>query len=93
MSYSRWGSRGSGNWYTFWEAQDEDTENIDTAKFCICAVKTFTAKEIRDDIDKCLQEVSKIDKEGDTEELRQYMLEFVSDVDAMYTKDNNGTIS
>ena len=86
MSYSRWGGRGSGNWYTFWHSQDDETENRDTAIFCICCVYNFTAKDIRDDIDKCLDIVKGKDPDGDLNELKRYMLEFLKDVDDMYPK-------
>lgn len=61
MSYSRWGGRGSGNWYTYWMCQDKKTENRDTAIFYICGLVSFTAKELRDDMDKCMNRVHALD--------------------------------
>ncbi len=84
MSYSRWGSRGSGHWYTYWCVQDKETENRDTAIFDICTVVSFTAKQLRDDMDGCMDEVRKRDSTGDIEELRQYATEFLADVDRVY---------
>ena len=84
MSYSRWGGRGSGHWYTYWLLQDEETENRDTAAFEICTVATFTAKQLRDDMDACMAEVIKRDDHGDIDELREYATEFLADVDSEY---------
>lgn len=84
MSYSRWGSRGSGHWYTFWLAQPKDTENRDTAIFDVCGVKSFTAKQLREDMDGCMAIIHKIDSEGDVEELKKYAMEFLVDVDEKY---------
>lgn len=91
MSYSRWGSRGSGNWYTYWCAQDKGTENRDTALFDICAVARFTAKQLRENIDDCMAEVRERDKEGDLNELRVYVSEFLADVDCKYSPDKTTT--
>ena len=84
MSYSRWGTRGSGRWYTYWMAQDDATENRDTAVFDVCTVANFTAKELRDDMAGCMAKVHEIDPEGDTDELRIYATEFLADIDAAY---------
>jgi len=51
MSYSRW---HNSYWYTFWQYQEEP-EDRDTAIFSICCVVSFTAKELRDDIDACIE--------------------------------------
>jgi hypothetical protein len=83
MSYSRW--LGS-EWYTYWMSQPKETENRDTALFDICTVQCFTAKELRENIDKCLQDVKKICPEGDLEELKVYMKRFLKDVDEEYPK-------
>ena len=90
MSYSRWGSRGSGHWYTYWRVQDKETENRDTAFFDICTVATFTAKQLRDDMDGCMAEVRKRDDTGDLDELRQYATEFLADVDRKYPSNASG---
>ena len=93
MSYSRWGSRGSGHWYTYWHVQDKETENRDTAVFDICAVATFTAKQLRDDMDGCMAEVRKRDDAGDLNELRQYATEFLADVDRKYPSNTTNKAS
>lgn len=84
MSYSRWGSRGSGYWYTYWHCQDDETENRDTAIFAVCAVASFTAKELREDLDFCIDIIKAKEPEGDTEELKVYIKEFLTDIDAEY---------
>ena len=84
MSYSRWGGRGSSHWYTYWAVQDKETENRDTAIFDICSVMTFTAKDLRDDLNGCMELVKSKDPDGNIEELRGYALEFLSDVDEEY---------
>ncbi len=91
MSYSRW---IQSRWYTFWCVQDELTENRDTAIFEICAVISFTAKELRNNKDECLKKVEKIENQNsinkvskqELNELRTYMDLFLSDVDKEYNK-------
>lgn len=80
MSYSRWGARGSGFWYTYWHCSNEEIDK-DNAIFCIHDVAIFTAKELRDNIDLCMIKVGELEPEGDTEELRIYANEFLVDVD------------
>ena len=85
MSYSRWGGKGSGYWYTFWHVQDEEIENRDTAIFCICSTTFFSAKQLRDNLDECMQKVNELEKgEGDLEELKVYVAKFLDDVDGAY---------
>ncbi len=84
MSYSRWGCRGSGRWYTYWRVQDKETENRNTAIFEVCAVMSFTAKELRENMDLCMAKVKEFDPQGDVEELKTYALEFLEDVDGTY---------
>ena len=64
--------------------QDSETENRDTAIFDVFSVKSFTAKELRDDMGGCMATVRKIAPEGDTDELRTYAGEFLVDVDGAY---------
>lgn len=91
MSYSRWGYRGSGHWYTFWAAQIiEENETYDNAELVICLICSFCAKELRDNIDRCILTVSSIDPKATPEELdelRVYMGEFLNDVDQEYKKE------
>ena len=87
MSYSRWGSRGSGHWYTYWFAQDDEIETRDNALFDICGVVMFTAKDLRNDVEACLNIVAKKDLLADKDkldELRIYISEFLEDVDKTY---------
>ncbi len=86
MSYSRW---GGSHWYTYWHAQDKETENRDTAIFEICTVASFTAKELRDDVEQCILAAMKKDivgemRNGLDDELRGYMEQFLADVDEAY---------
>lgn len=90
MSYSRWGSRGSGHWYTYWHTHPQnEIETRDSAIFDICAVMQFSAKELRENIDKCIEKVSTLDKmatEEKLEELKIYIREFLIDVDKEYLR-------
>jgi len=86
MSYSRWGSRGSGHWYTYWCVHPQE-ENADNALFDICSVAMFTAKDLRDDMDSCIEIVAKKEPQATKamlDELKVYMQEFLSDVDSDY---------
>jgi hypothetical protein len=88
MSYSRWGSRGSGYWYTFWCVQASGVkETKDNALFTVFEICSFTAKQLRDDMEKCIRTVGKKDKvsEGKLLELKIYMNEFLKDVDNAYS--------
>ena len=90
MSYSRWGSRGSGHWYTYWHVHPSDEEETkDNALFDICGLCQFTAKDLRDDIESCLKVVAKKDSDADEaklNELRIYIAEFLEDVESDYCK-------
>jgi uncharacterized UPF0160 family protein len=87
MSYSRW---LNSVWYTFWMVQDKETENYDTAIFEICGVTGFTSKELRTNVQKCLNKVrKKVDAtEEEILELKSYMNEFLEDVEKEYGKNN-----
>jgi hypothetical protein len=93
MSYSRWGGRGRGYWYTFWLSPDGYPENRDTAVFEVCTVAHFTANELRGDMDGCMERAHRMDPDGDIDELRVYAREFLADVDARYPpwKDSENT--
>ena len=92
MSYSRWGDRGSGYWYTFWSANpNKDGENYDNAVFEVCMIKAFTAKELRGGIDRCLNVIDNLDPKAGSEKLEElgaYMNEFLNDVDNEYLGGN-----
>lgn len=82
MSYSRW---SDSYWYTFWCVAYEGTvENRDTAIFSICAVIDFTSKQLRENLDRCIKEVQKLETDGDIEELKLYINRFLKDVDEKY---------
>ena len=86
MSYSRF---TNSYWYTFWAVADYGTtETRDTAMFEVCTVKRFTAAEIRNDIDACVQ--AAVDAcsgnwvkptPQDAASLKEYMRRFLEDVD------------
>lgn len=95
MSYSRF---GESYWYTFWACAPVDSiENRDSAIFEICPLLSFTAAELRANVDECLERAKLADLEKETTyyrgqatefdlaELRAMMLEFVADVDAKYS--------
>jgi hypothetical protein len=95
MSYSRWGSRGSGHWYTYWRVHPgSEAETRDNALFDICDVAIFTAKDLRDDLESCIAVVAQKDETADESELNElkiYISEFLADVDAEYNKEINRT--
>ena len=90
MSYSRWGS--GSVWYTFWSSMGDDDETKDSQVFEICALISFTYKELKEDIEKCLTMVKSEaafqyndesqPKEAEMNELMGYMLQFIKDVES-----------
>ena len=83
VSYSRW---SHSKWYTFWCWQ-ETGETIDNAIFEICDVARFTAKELRDDREGCLIDVSGIEDctLDEIRELGEYMDTFIGGVNDKYS--------
>lgn len=84
MSYSRW---GTSRWYTYWAINEK--ENYDTAEFCICGLVSFSAKQLRENIDRCLSTILSKDKEATNEEmdeLANYICRFLNEVDKEYLK-------
>lgn len=93
MSYSRW---SCSEWYTYWSCPlDEEKETRDTAIFSVCMIADFTAKQLRDNMDQCIEDVKRIVEkeykdpfeESHYTELRGYMERFLSDVDEEYMRD------
>jgi len=96
MSYSRW---GSSRWYTYWTVYCRECNkcecNIrDHQSFEIDCCLDFTYRELKDDIDACIEKVKmfKVDRdifafnyecisEADILELKSYMLRFIEDVE------------
>lgn len=79
MSYSRW---SNSVWYTFY-AVSSSMEKEDQI-FEVCSVASFTYKQIKEDIEGCLDEVSKIEPDVSADnmgELREYMDFFIKDVE------------
>lgn len=90
MAYSRW---STSVWYTFWHVGYGEEETADTAIFTICGVGNFTAKQIRDDISKCICDVQWLTREDRHNqptkdqliELEGYMVQFLQSVDRKYS--------
>ncbi len=86
MSYSRWGS--GSRWYTYWCISYSFER--DKQLFDICGIKIFTYGELKKDIERCLKEAKEISNKEETRpvtgkelnELRGYMMEFISDIEA-----------
>ena len=89
MSYSRWSNSFQ---YTFWCAPlNKKEENRYNAIFEICDVTSFTAQQLRTDIEECLEKIRCKLEGHDYEEykellneLQEYMNEFLQDVDKEY---------
>jgi hypothetical protein len=64
--------------------QGKKIENRDNALFTVCGVESFTAKELRNDIDSCLKKVSENATPAEIAELKIYMQRFLRDVDEEY---------
>ena len=90
MSYSRW---GVSHWFTYWVFPWDEERNADTERFAVHSVASFSAKELRDDMEGCLAKVAAIDPTGPIEELRGYMVSFLADMDHEYADGSaeNGT--
>lgn len=89
MAYSRW---MFSRWYTFWAAGQNKNDDYGNATFCICRFDgdiTFTAKELRDDINKCMNKVRKEEVNvtlNEIKELEGYVREFLFDVEQEFKK-------
>lgn len=77
MSYSRW---STSTWYTFHSASSGDT--LDTQIFEVCGDGCFTYRQLKDDIELCLDKCEALGDER--KELRGYMLAFISDMENGY---------
>ena len=89
MAYSRW---GESYWYTYWASPGQGIEELrDTELFEICPVAMFTAKQLRDDLDGCIQQAAETETGGrkptplELDELREYVQEFLEDVNIKYS--------
>jgi len=87
MSYSRW---GSSRWYTYWSIYPSgEEETCDTAVFVVDGVASFSAKELRENPEQCLERVREWGSEegqalatdADILELWGYINAFLTDVD------------
>ena len=85
MSYSRW---SNSRWYTFWSVQPPGIkETRDNAIFEICGLTRFSAKELRENLDNCINQVKLADCEAtiaEIDELKRYIADFLRDVNAAY---------
>lgn len=85
MSYSRW---SHSEWYTFWHVHPRGkVETRDNAIFDICGLMTFTAKELREDLEACLEKVHEKQPNGNIEELKLYIKRFLEDVEEEFPAD------
>ena len=81
MSYSRW---SNSRWYTFWSTFKKDPGRRSQI-FDICGDACFTYGQLKDDIERCLNDIR--DKntnasDEEMEELKSYMNEFITDVES-----------
>lgn len=81
MSYSRW---SNSSWYTYYCAS-ESLER-DEQLFDVCAIKAFTYRDLKDNLQGCLDGLKadqcKDATQKELEELKGYMLEFIDDVES-----------
>ena len=75
MSYSRW---ARSCWYTFWGMTSSKIRS--EQRFEICGVTSFTYEELTTDLQGCLYKI--VGSEKEKEELKGYMLRFISDVES-----------
>jgi len=83
MSYSRW---SNSTWYTYWQTSYTSLKELQV--FDVCAIKAFKYKELKDDLEGCLDQIKKLStsaaniaSDKEMEELKGYMLTFISDVE------------
>lgn len=89
MAYSRW---LDSYFYTYWCVHPSgEQETRDNAIFEVCSVARFSAKQLRDDIEACVQEAVRncegydwSPDERDVDDLRSCMKEFLRDIDSEY---------
>lgn len=89
MAYSRW---GESYWYTYWCVRLlPGPEDRDNARFDICGIRSWTAKELRDDLESCIEQtVASCSKcttqplESEIDDLREFVREFLEEVDQYY---------
>lgn len=85
MSYSRW---SESRWYSFWCASD-GAHAKETEVFEICSVARFTYRQLKEDMESCLEKVRKLDSEASDEEIDElevYMKLFLKDIDRYYER-------
>lgn len=82
MIYSDW---DNSHWLCFWnDPKHGIAENKDNAIFGICGCYAFTAKQLRDNMKWCMDQVDDFDREGDVNELQGYAEQFLKDVNEKY---------
>jgi hypothetical protein len=71
MSYSRW---LTSSWYTYWACPHKDHEHErDAQRFDICGIKSYTYKELKDDLDGCIEDLKAYMAEYGPNEEQRYM--------------------
>jgi len=85
MAYSRW---SNSRWYTIYLASGEKEKSKQV--FSICGVTHFTYDQLMKNLEECLKDtVNKCDfipDQKEIEELREYMREFLKDVEEEFAK-------
>ena len=89
MSYSRW---SNSDWYTYWSCHPLGSAmNKHNATFVVCGVSEYTAKQLRDNIQYCVNDaMSKTEFKFDGDEIKGYMNKFIKDVDERFTRKTKG---
>ena len=94
MSYSRW---SYSLWYTFWASNDGFLNQVlkNRQRFEVCSVASFSYAEIKDSLIKCLIKCEEVSEKQFTpsrkitsveeRELQGYMLEFLYDMDKIFS--------
>ena len=80
MAYSRW---SNSRWYTYWRASGGRTR--DTQLFDICSIKIFSYKELRTNLEQCLQKVQELvpdTTKEEIQELEEYIQCFLNDIES-----------
>jgi hypothetical protein len=70
MSYSRW---INSFWYTYWACPAEEyKDSRDAQRFDICGIKSYTYKELKDDLDGCIEGLKAYMKENGPKQDKKY---------------------
>jgi hypothetical protein len=89
MAYSRWSTESP--WFTYWAipANEDERDNKWLQCFDICSLTSFTYREIKEDIDYCVEQASLKNNGASKKEkklLKKCMLLFVKDVEKAFNE-------